>query len=337
MVSTSARLTVLRAASAAVPGVPFDADLAPDEVHDEVRRWCESRGWKVVSVEPLRSGLSRFRVRQHLEGADPVADLSPERRPGSRLWLYTNFHCNLQCDYCCVSSSPRSSRRLLDIGTMTRLAEEAAELGVGNLFLTGGEPFLRPDIADVIGRCARSVATTVLTNGMLFAGKRREWLDACPRENVTLQISLDSAGPELHDLHRGAGSHRSALRGIRVARELGFRTCVAATVDADARDDADRFLRLCSDLGIAESDRILRRIARQGEATEGLVISRKSVIPEICVTAEGVWWHPVGATDPSLKVFDGIPPLSQIVAAVTEEFVSYRLETEMLAASFPCA
>jgi MoaA/NifB/PqqE/SkfB family radical SAM enzyme len=268
---------------------------------------------------------------------DPVADLAPERRPGSRMWLYTNFHCNLACDYCCVSSSPRAPRRLLDLQTIDRLAQEAVGAGVVDIFLTGGEPFLRSDIAEVIGRCADARPTTVLTNGMLFSGKRLQWLEACPRQNVTLQISLDSAEADLHDLHRGAGSHRSAVAGIEVARELGFRTRVAATVETTAREDEDRFQQLCDELGIAVEDRVLRRIARQGEADDGVAISRRSVIPEVCVTDQGVWWHPVGATDPSLQVFDRIPPLAEIIRTVTDEFVTYRLETELVAASFPCA
>ncbi len=39
---------------------------------------------------------------------DPLLDLPPSARPGSRLWIYTNVDCNLACDYCCVRSSPRT-------------------------------------------------------------------------------------------------------------------------------------------------------------------------------------------------------------------------------------
>jgi MoaA/NifB/PqqE/SkfB family radical SAM enzyme len=66
----------------------------------------------------------------------PAGVPAEDNRPvGSRLWLYTNFHCNLRCAYCCVRSSPAATgtraRRL------QRIAGEAAELGVKEIFVTG--------------------------------------------------------------------------------------------------------------------------------------------------------------------------------------------------------
>ena len=43
--------------------------------------------------------------------AGSVEDVPAELHPARRLWLYTNFDCNLACTYCCVSSSPRTPRR----------------------------------------------------------------------------------------------------------------------------------------------------------------------------------------------------------------------------------
>lgn len=334
--STAGRLTLLAAGTDAVPGVPFDVDLDAGDSADSVSAWCKHRGWHLVSTEVLPSGLVRHRVRQGL-GIDPIADLDPDRRPGARLWLYTNFHCNLACDYCCVSSSPKAARRLLSMEMIRRLADEASACGVQTIYITGGEPFLRSDIADIIAYCAAAAPTTVLTNAMLFAGGRRRWLDECPRENVVLQISLDSSDPALHDLHRGLGSHTAAVAGIMIAHELGFRLRIAATLDATDHDSEEAVHRFCDELGLDQSSRVIRRIARQGVATEGLTISRASVIPEICIADDKVWWHPVGATDPALQVFDHVPSLHDVITAVSDEFTRYRLETDLVAASFPCA
>ncbi|MHB8430857.1 MAG: hypothetical protein ACYDDZ_10085 [Acidimicrobiales bacterium] len=61
------------------------------------------------------------------------------------------------------------------------------------------------------------------------------------------------------------------------------------------------------------------------------------MIPEICVADNKVWWHPVGATDPALLVFEDFPSLQTIIGAVRDEFIRHRLETDLVAASFPCA
>ena len=106
--------------------------------------------------------------------ADREAPAEAPRALGSRLWLYTNFDCNLRCDYCCVRSSPKAPRRALGSERVRRIASEAAALGVGEIFVTGGEPFLLGDIGDILTACAAAAPTTVLTNGMLLVGRRLE-------------------------------------------------------------------------------------------------------------------------------------------------------------------
>lgn len=335
LVSTRSKLALLDALTIAVPGVPFDVDLDPADGVADIATWCAAKGTHHISVEPLATGRLRHRLRVGL-GGDPIDDLPPERRPGGRLWIYTNFHCNLACDYCCVSSSPTAPRRAIPTDVVERLAREAADLGTREIFLTGGEPFLRSDIAHLVTTCASVAPTTVLTNAMLFRGTRLEWLDKCPRDRVTLQISLDSANPRLHDRHRGLGSHAAALNGITTAREHDFRVRIAATVGPSDHHEERALHALCDDLGLGPDDRVIRRIAAQGMAESGIRISRTSILPEICITAEGVWWHPVGATDPALQITADIPPLADIVADVTDEYRRHRADTDLVAAAFPC-
>ncbi len=63
------------------------------------------------------------------------------------------------------------------------------------------------------------------------SGSRRATLEALPRDRVTLQVSLDSAGPDLHDEHRGPRSHAKTLAGIALARDLGLTVRTAGTLD----------------------------------------------------------------------------------------------------------
>ena len=84
-----------------------------------------------------------------------------DRPIGSRLWLYTNFDCNLCCDYCCVRSSPKAPRRALGLESVRRIAIEAAALRVGEIFVTGGEPFLLADIGEIVASCAAACQANV--------------------------------------------------------------------------------------------------------------------------------------------------------------------------------
>ena len=173
-------------------------------------------------------------------------------------------------------------------------------LGVSEIFVTGGEPFLLADIGQILTACAAAAPTTVLTNGMLLVGRRLETLRALSRERVTLQISLDSPTPERHDHHRGAGTWARAWKGIERARAEGFRVRLAATVETEA--EAEEIRQFLDGRHISEQDRVVRRIALRGFAVQGVALARADLVPEITITADGVYWHPVGAEDADLLV-----------------------------------
>ncbi|MGH8994597.1 MAG: metallophosphoesterase family protein, partial [Acidimicrobiales bacterium] len=69
----------------------------------------------------------------------PVVPLFGSAYFPRRLWVYTNFHCNLACDYCAVGSSPRALPRLLSSERFRALVDEGVAEGFTELYLTGGE------------------------------------------------------------------------------------------------------------------------------------------------------------------------------------------------------
>ena len=305
-----------------------------DSVRPELETWCRFTGNPLLEAT-VQKGRARFVFRC---GAAPVPAGVPaegNRPVGSRLWLYTNFDCNLHCDYCCVRSSPTAPRRELGLARVQRIAREAAELGVREIFVTGGEPFLLEEIGEILLSCAAAAPTTVLTNGMLFAGRRIESLRALPRDRIVLQISLDSATPELHDLHRGPGTWARTREGIQRARAHGFRVRLAATVSTDV--EAEAFRQFLDEEKIAAVDRVIRRIALRGSASEGVALSRADLVPEVTITADGVYWHPVGAEDADLLVTRDIFPLSESFTAVRRAFDREGEHASKLARIFNCA
>lgn len=291
--------------------------------------WSRLTGHSIVSRSAAANG-ARWVIRHGAAIADDDA-----RPLGARLWLYVNFHCNLHCDYCCVRSSPLARRRELGIDRVRRIAREAPPLGVRELFVTGGEPFLLDDIDDIVIALANAAPVTLLTNAMLFRGSRLAALKRLPRARVTLQISLDSPDAALHDAHRGNGAWGRAVEGIDVARAEGFRVRLAATVATD--EDEARFKAFLDARQIAPEDRVIRRVALRGAAESGVALSRADLIPEITLTADGVYWHPVGADDDDLLVTREIFPLASAFGVVREQLARERAHGDRLAAVFHCA
>jgi len=52
-----------------------------------------------------------------------------------KLWIYTNYDCNLKCSYCVAKSGPNVPRRALGLDNVKRLVDEAIELGFEHVFL----------------------------------------------------------------------------------------------------------------------------------------------------------------------------------------------------------
>ncbi|MET3923647.1 radical SAM protein [Arthrobacter sp. UYEF20] len=327
-------LDLMRMAGALAEGATGAVTISSAAEFDLVRRWCERTGNTLISTSPADAGAVLVR-RGRLP--DPAVTLGPDRLPGARLWLYTNFHCNLACDYCCVASSPRAERRELGVERIARLVRAGADWGVHEVCLTGGEPFLLPDIARIVTDCVRLLPTTLLTNGMLFRGPGLRSLRAMPREDFALQISLDSPTPEIHDGHRGAGSWARAVAGVGVALGEGFRVRVAATIASPHATDLAALHDFLDGLGIPRADQVIRPVAQEGAADTGVQFSRETLVPEVTVTADGVYWHPVAATDDRALVSTQIEPLGPALSEVYRLFAEQWAAAGAAARLFPCA
>ena len=264
----------------------------------------------------------------------PPADAPPL---GTRLWLYTNFDCNLACDYCCSESSPRAAARRMPVEVARRACEEFAGLGGREVLLTGGEPFLSPDLTDLVGAAARWVPVTILTNAMVFQrGTRRRTLESLDPAAVTLQVSLDSGTPALHDRHRGEGSFARARAGIELLRTLGFRVRVAATIDAEDAAEEQALGALLDADGVPEGDRLIRRVARTGFAEWGVALTLDALWPEPTLTTDGAWWHPVGVADPLMRVASVPLPLVTVLAVIRATLGDPRRDRAEALETFRC-
>ena len=62
----------------------------------------------------------------------------------TRLWLYTNYDCNLSCDYCCVVAGPKADPRRLPDARIRGLVDEAVAAGMDAVFGPAASPRCGP-------------------------------------------------------------------------------------------------------------------------------------------------------------------------------------------------
>jgi sulfatase maturation enzyme AslB (radical SAM superfamily) len=254
--------------------------------------------------------------------------LNPSPGPGDcaaqpaflwKLWLYTNYDCNLKCSYCVAKSGPNVARRALDPTKVCCLVDEAVSLGFSDIFFTGGEPFLLNDIYEMLVYSAQRVKTTVLTNAMLLRGARLDKLVAAaarvPAENLVIQVSLDGGRPEDHDAYRGKGSWGKAVAGIRLLQERGFRVRIGTTETPVNSAHLDKLCAFHRSLGIPDEDHFIRPLAKRGYSRQGLELDMGNLVPEVTVNLDGIFWHPL-ATDADMQISRKIFPLADAVAQI---------------------
>ena len=145
-------------------------------------------------------------------------------RPLRNLRVSVTDRCNLRCQYCMPEEEYAwlSRSDLLTFEEIQRVVSAFTELGVDKVRLTGGEPLLRRDVADLVRMLAsvdaiRDLAMT--TNGVLLE-EQAPALRAAGLRRVT--VSLDTLRPDrFHALTR-RNDHARVLRGIEGARAAGF-------------------------------------------------------------------------------------------------------------------
>ena len=219
--------------------------------------------------------------------------------------------------YCCAESSPKADARRLIPEVAREAFGEFATLGGSEVFLTGGEPFMHPELGELVA-AAEGLHRTILTNAMIFGrGRRRELLESLDRD-VVLQVSLDSSTATLHDQQRGKGSWSRAIEGIGQARTLGFQVRVAATMFDEDPAGVDALHRRLDQEGIAMEERFIRPVAAEGFADSGVHVSIDNLEPEPTITADGAWWHPVAVTNPHMRIQDTPTPVAELLDVVRD-------------------
>jgi MoaA/NifB/PqqE/SkfB family radical SAM enzyme len=235
-----------------------------------------------------------------------------------KLWLYTNYDCNLRCSYCVAKASPNAPRRALGWANVKRLVDEAAELNFSEIFFTGGEPFILNEIYDMLAYASARVKTSVLTNAMILRGSRLDRLCAIANDNLILQVSLDGGRAEHHDAYRGRGSWAITVAGIKLLQERGFRVRLSTTETPANSAHLEEVCAFHRSLGIPDEDHFVRPLARRGNSKEGLELDMSNLIPEVTINLDGVFWHPL-STDADMLVSKKLFPLADAVQRIQQQ------------------
>jgi AdoMet-dependent heme synthase len=167
--------------------------------------------------------------------------------------------CNLKCTHCFISCSPTNDTHgMISKERVFEMLEKAKEKGVREYYFTGGEPFLHPDLFELIEATLRQGPLTILTNGILISeNKARKIAEIAGNSeySLDLRISLDGMTAEENDEIRGKGTFNKIISSVDRLYKNGITPIITVTEVREGMGSADgrrKFLELLRTFGIEQ-------------------------------------------------------------------------------------
>lgn len=184
---------------------------------------------------------------------DPRASLCLFRIPkkgGRVIWEVTNT-CNYGCRYCIFSSTSRQHKDELETAQVFGAIEQLRDEGFTHVKITGGEPFSRPDIMDILRRCCDAgLRTDISTNASTITPEIAKELAAMKLDMV--HVSLDGHSQFLQEAVRGKRTWEPTLEGLRNLVAAGLYVRVGCVIYDLNENELWNIAAFCADMGCSE-------------------------------------------------------------------------------------
>lgn len=135
--------------------------------------------------------------------------------------LDLTYRCNNNCRHCWLRIPPNAPEKQQELTTeeIIGVVDASRRLGCRRWSISGGEPMLRPDFADIFDYITRKATSySFNTNGTLITPKIAELMT---RKGVKM-VALYGATADVHDhVTRNPGSYEATMRGYAYLKEAG--------------------------------------------------------------------------------------------------------------------
>lgn len=133
---------------------------------------------------------------------------------GKVIWEITH-QCNYNCSYCIFSCNQKIVPNELTTLECLHVIDELVKNDFKHLKVTGGEPFLRKDIIDILKYASKYLITDISTNASLLTQEKVELLNQIKLKMI--HVSLDGL-KESHESVRGVNTYDRTMRGLEYLR-----------------------------------------------------------------------------------------------------------------------
>lgn len=178
--------------------------------------------------------------------------------PLRSIYFYPTESCNLRCIHCWVrpaytadnSVYQRQNQKNVSVEVMARVVQDSLALGLNHIKVTGGEPFLNPNLFEYLEVFSRNkLSLAIETNATLLTEDIVRRLKRCHLKYIS--VSLDGSTAVVHERVRAVrGCFEKAVTGIQYLIEYGIYPQVIFCLQKINVHDLENTIELADRLGV---------------------------------------------------------------------------------------
>lgn len=201
----------------------------------------------------------------------------PPLRDVTSAYLHVTQRCNLTCAGCYSDDPMRNALMDAPLNQITHAIDELSKGGVKQLVISGGEPFLRNDLAQIVQYAKKEAAiesVTVLSNGTC--------IDPIQLSEMTgivdcVSVSVDGYSSDTPAYIRGEQRFDQLVRAVKAIKKAKIAAHIIPTVHALNVDDIEEYVKLSKRLGVTLNFSVLSCESTSGPLKD-LIFSEADLI-----------------------------------------------------------
>lgn len=167
---------------------------------------------------------------------------------GKAIWEITH-QCNYHCSYCIFACNGKKIPGELSTTECFKVIDELVKNGFKYLKVTGGEPFLRGDIIEILDYASKRMIVDVSTNASLITEEIVEKLNGMSLKMI--HVSLDGNLLE-HETVRGINTYLRTIRGLSYLRRSKNKVRIGSVIHKLNENTLEELVDDCENLGADE-------------------------------------------------------------------------------------
>ena len=216
-----------------------DSDLTKDEIlrRFELQKINNISDYESEKIMIVGENMNFDKINGYVNSMECKFTLPEDG--GKVIWEITH-NCNYGCSYCIFSCDKKRVDGELTTQECFHVIDELVNNGFKHLKITGGEPFIRKDIVEILEYASKNLIVDVSTNASLITDEIILKLNKINLKMI--HVSLDG-NKEEHESVRGELTYNRTIRGLNALKKSNNKVRIGSVIHANNENDLENLIK----------------------------------------------------------------------------------------------